>query len=77
MEKYLRAFQIIDWKHPDVLKKAEELSHGMNNSVDIARACFMYLRDEIKHSNDYQLNPVTCKASDVLKFKTGYCQVTQ
>ncbi len=33
----------------------------------------MYVRDEIRHSNDYQLNPVTCKASDVLKYKTGYC----
>ena len=73
MEKYLTTCQIIDWKHPDVLKKAEELARGMNNSVDIARACFMYVRDEIKHSKDYQLNPVTCKASDVLKFKTGYC----
>ncbi|MGR9116882.1 MAG: transglutaminase-like domain-containing protein, partial [Gammaproteobacteria bacterium] len=28
---------------------------------------------EIKHSNDFKLNPVTCKASDVLKYKTGYC----
>ena len=31
------------------------------------------MRDEIKHSWDYQLNPVTCKASDVLKQGTAYC----
>ena len=31
------------------------------------------MRDEIKHSSDYQLNPVTCKASDVLKYQTGFC----
>jgi hypothetical protein len=25
------------------------------------------------HSRDYQMNPVTCRASDVLKYRTGYC----
>ncbi|MGY8770308.1 MAG: transglutaminase-like domain-containing protein [Pirellulales bacterium] len=39
----------------------------------IAKACFEFVRDEIKHSWDYQLNPVTCKASDVLEHGTGYC----
>ncbi len=34
---------------------------------------FEFVRDEIKHSRDYQLNPVTCKASDVLKYGTGFC----
>jgi transglutaminase-like putative cysteine protease len=31
------------------------------------------VRDNIRHSWDYQLNPVTCKASDVLQHRTGYC----
>jgi transglutaminase-like putative cysteine protease len=31
------------------------------------------VRDEIKHSSDYQLNPVTCKASEVLEYQTGFC----
>jgi hypothetical protein len=39
----------------------------------IARACFEWVRDEIGHSFDYQLNPVTCRASEVLQQKTGYC----
>jgi len=73
MDKYLTSSEIIDWKTPHVMKKAIELSQGMVNPVDIAKTCFVYVRDEIKHSNDYQLNPVTCKASDVLKYKTGYC----
>lgn len=30
------------------------------------------VRDRIKHSNDYKLNPITRKASDVLKHGTGY-----
>lgn len=55
------------------MKKADELSQGVDSPINIANVCFIYVRDEIKHSNDYQLNPVTCKASDVLKHKTGYC----
>lgn len=30
-------------------------------------------RDAIKHSWGYKLNPVTCAASDVLLYGTGYC----
>jgi transglutaminase-like putative cysteine protease len=31
------------------------------------------VRDEILHSVDYKMSPVTCRASDVLKHRTGYC----
>ena len=70
---YLASSEIIDWKTPQVKGKALEISRGMSNPVDISRACFVYVRDAIKHSNDYKLNPITCKASDVLQYKTGYC----
>ncbi|MCW8932627.1 MAG: transglutaminase family protein [Gammaproteobacteria bacterium] len=73
MEKYLVSGDIIDWKNPEILKKAKALSHDIDNPEVIAKKCFEYVRDEIKHSNDYKMNPVTCKASDVLKYKTGYC----
>ncbi len=65
--------EINNWKNSEILMKAAELAQGMNNLIEIAKACFLYVRDEIMHSNDYQLNPVTCKASDVLQHKTGYC----
>jgi transglutaminase-like putative cysteine protease len=73
MEKYLVSSEIINWKHPEILKKAKELSHGLQVPEEIAKACFEFVRDEIKHSNDFKLNPVTCQASDVLKQGTGYC----
>jgi transglutaminase-like putative cysteine protease len=73
MEKYLASDEIINWEHPDVTHKAKELSFGLNSHKEIAKACFEFVRDEIKHSNDFKLNPVTCRASDVLKHKTGYC----
>ena len=72
-EVYLHSSGIIDWKNPFVLAKAKELSQGMRIQEEIAKSCFEFVRDEIKHSFDYQLNPVTCKASDVLEFKTGFC----
>jgi hypothetical protein len=49
------------------------LAEGLFSDEDIARKCFIFVRDEIKHSLDFKLNPVTCKASDVLKYGTGYC----
>jgi len=73
MDKYLATSAIIDWKSYSVIKQAKDLSKGLVNKQDIAKVCFEYVRDEVKHSNDYKLNPVTCKASDVLKYKTGYC----
>ena len=73
METYLASSELINWEHPEVFNKAKQLSHTLNSHHEIAKACFEFVRDEIKHSNDYKLNPITCKASDVLKHKTGYC----
>jgi transglutaminase-like putative cysteine protease len=73
MQKYLESTQYINWQHPDVLKQAKLLAGEGNDKEHIAKTCFEFVRDKIKHSSDYQLNPVTCKASDVLKYGTGYC----
>ena len=73
MDNYLASSEYIDWEHTAVGEQAKILSQGLQTQEQIAKACFEYVRDEVKHSNDYQLNPVTCKASEVLKHKTGYC----
>jgi ribosomal protein S18 acetylase RimI-like enzyme len=73
MQEYLQSSEIIDWKNPDILELAERLAAPYQTTVDIAKACFEFVRDEIHHSHDYQMNPVTCRASDVLKYRTGYC----
>lgn len=73
MDKYLKSSEIINWRHPDVVAKAKELSNDFEDPVSIARACFEFVRDQIEHSLDHDLNPVTCKASEVLEHKTGYC----
>jgi hypothetical protein len=73
MNKYLASSEYIDWKNPEVRVRAKDLASGAHNPETIARNCFEFVRDEIKHSWDYKQNPVTCKASDVLKHRTGYC----
>ena len=73
MQDYLRATEIIDWDHPDVLKKAKEISGNLKNPVEISRLCFEWVRDEILHSYDHKMDPVTLKASEVLEHRTGYC----
>jgi transglutaminase-like putative cysteine protease len=73
MNHYLASTEYIDWQTPAVFAQAKLLAEGVIGQLDIARKCFEFVRDNIKHSWDYQLNPVTCKASDVLKHGTGYC----
>ncbi|NRB40642.1 MAG: transglutaminase family protein [Pseudomonadales bacterium] len=73
MQKYLAVSEFIDWNNKAVAAKAVELAKDCDGEEAITQACFEFVRDEIRHSWDYQENPVTCKASDVLKFGTGYC----
>jgi transglutaminase-like putative cysteine protease len=73
IDDYLRATTIINWDHPDVRVLAENLAAGCDSPAEVARRCFEWVRDQIYHSVDYQLNPVTCAASDVLEARTGFC----
>ena len=73
MQEYLQASQIIDWQNPEILELAHRLVATSQTTEEIAKSCFEWVRDEIHHSFDYQMNPVTCRASDVLKYKTGFC----
>ena len=73
MYQYLESSDYIDWQTPTVLAKAKELAGCSENDEIVAKSCFEFVRDEIRHSWDYQVNPVTLKASDVLLHSTGYC----
>ncbi|MER3432571.1 MAG: Cro/Cl family transcriptional regulator [Leptolyngbya sp. ERB_1_1] len=81
MQEYLNATSVIDWQHPEIVQLAHQIASNCETSTAMptaqvnvtAKACFDWVRDHIYHSFDYQMNPVTCHASDVLKYKTGYC----
>ncbi len=73
VQKYLESTKYIDWLDSEVNQKAKQIAEPCLNKQEVAKACFEFVRDEIKHSGDYKLDPVTCKASDVLKYGAGYC----
>lgn len=73
LDAYLDSSEYIDWRHPLVAAVSHNLSVGATDAADITRRCFEFVRDKIRHSWDYRLNPVTCRASDVLEYGTGYC----
>lgn len=73
MKEYLQTSEIIDWNHTAILALSQTIASEHSTSEAIAKACFEWVRDEIHHSYDYQMNPITCRASEVLQHKTGYC----
>lgn len=70
---YLSSSYYIDFDHPRVVEKAQQFAREHGSELELAKACFEFVRDEILHSWDFRKNPVTCKASDVLVHGTGYC----
>jgi len=73
MKQFLAVSQYIDWHNPSIQTLAKTLRADHSRDVDIARACFEFVRDSIRHTWDYRIDVITCKASDVLTHKTGYC----
>lgn len=73
MKNYLAYSKYINFDDPSILSLAKCLAQSCSSEHEIIRKCFEYVKDEVKHSSDFKLDPVTCKASDVLLHKTGYC----
>ena len=73
MIEFLRSTEVIDWKHPAILARARSLAVACDDIPAIVGRCLAWVRDEIKHSHDYGLQPVTCSASEVLKVGSGIC----
>ena len=57
MQEYPKSTDIIDWQHPLVLEQALKLSNKSDNPIEIAKRCFEWVRNEIYHSSDFQMNP--------------------
>ena len=73
LSKFLVSSDIVDYHNPDISSLATKLSKGLTKDIDIAKKCFEFERDNIRHTGDYKDNITTLKASDVLKHKTGWC----
>ncbi|QOY53215.1 transglutaminase-like domain-containing protein [Candidatus Sulfurimonas baltica] len=73
MINFLEETSIIDYSNKEIQKLATNLSKNCKTATEIAKNCFEYVRDNINHSGDFKDDITTCKASDVLKHKTGWC----
>ena len=71
MKEYLAVTEVIDFQNTAIQELARQLKTAETTTT--AKACFEWVRDSIHHSVDYQMNPVTCRASQVLEHQTGYC----
>lgn len=70
---YLRANDWVESDHPDVVRFGSELRAANADDVDLARASFEWVRDEVAHSYDVQDPRVTLSATDVLRERVGLC----
>lgn len=73
LQQYLEASEIVDCSAVEVRRLAEELVQGASCEVDRARRLFEWVRDEVSHSADAGRRAVTCRATDVLRHRTGIC----
>jgi len=73
MKEYMQESHIINFSHPTVALLAQTLANHCHTDVEIAKVCFIYVRDNIQHTGDHKNAIPTCSASEVLKHKTGWC----
>ena len=72
MQRFLRSTNVIDYEEAGVRALATELSRDVELPMVAAR-CFIWVRDNIRHSLDHNDNCVTISASEVLQHGTGLC----
>jgi hypothetical protein len=52
MKEFLQSSDVIDWRHPEVYSRAKNIAGDSVSPEAVAKACFEWVRDEIRHSAD-------------------------
>jgi len=73
MKEFLEPTAVIDSDNPSIVAAAAEIVGDATIDEDVARRCFLWVRDSVRHSVDHKISVVTCTASDVLKHRAGFC----
>lgn len=73
LEPYLNETEELDYSHPLIKEKAEELFRHITIDAEKVRAAFEFVRDEVAHSWDIQSRRITRTASEVLLAREGIC----
>ncbi|MBA4602649.1 transglutaminase-like domain-containing protein [Thermoactinomyces mirandus] len=73
IKDYLDELDVVDYSHPLIRQKADELFYDEQSEIEKVKIAFEFVRDKISHSWDIQSTRVVCKASEVFKNKEGIC----
>src|SRR5687767_13400828 len=73
MNEFLEPTATLDSTDSTIVTAAAEIVGDATADEEVARRCFLWVRDSVRHSSDHQVSVVTCTASDVLKHRAGFC----
>lgn len=71
--EYLAVSEVIDSDCQNIQELADQLSRSVENEIQLVERVYEYVRDHVFHSFDISSDIVTCKASDVLRHRSGIC----
>lgn len=72
-ELYLQPSDVIDYKDEVIAELSERISSSSVSEIDYIKKAYEFVRDNIAHSADANLNEITCSASEVLRAGHGIC----
>lgn len=73
MELFLCELKTSDFSNVRIQKLCNILFDNDQSQLDKIEIAFRFVRDQIAHSWDIQSKRVTCKASEVLRYREGIC----
>lgn len=73
LHEFRQPTAVIDSTHPTIVALAADIAGEARDDEEVARRCFVWVRDQVRHSIDAKLPTVTCTASDVLQHRVGFC----
>jgi len=73
MSEFLQPTMVIDSAAGTIVAAAAEIAGDATDDEQVARRCFLWVRDFVRHSSDHRIPIVTCTASEVLKHRVGFC----
>ncbi|MEN6557494.1 MAG: transglutaminase family protein, partial [Thermoguttaceae bacterium] len=73
LDDYLAQSDVIDWRAPTIAATANQITAHGGSEATRAKHLFEWVRDNIPHSCDAGHQTLTCRASDVLRLRTGMC----
>ncbi len=73
IEEYLLVSKYINWNDDSILSKAEAFKQKYTDEIQLVKAVYEFVRDEIQHSWDVQDKRVTKSATEVLEQGVGIC----